>query len=208
VRLLRHSLSLWPHTLVPSPIRNGGVATLSSGGLGPAVFGSSANLGTVTVSGTASARTSRPRRFGEKPPAARFASYETKRSGRGEPPLRPEVSAFSKPRAAPIQVGVTTPTPCLRSRYAWTRLPAEQVWRQPGPRRTLHDTRIRPRPSNVGWTAPANWIARRDRYGSNQRHCQPSAAGMARSGSVGSGQYKNISCLHPQGQLRIASLCV
>jgi hypothetical protein len=82
------------------------------------------------------------------------------------------------------------------------------VWRQPGPRRMLHDTRIRPRPSNVGWTAPANWIARGDRYGSNQRHCQPSAAGMARSGSVESGQYKNISCLHPQGRLRIASLCV
>ena len=32
---------------------NGGTATLSSGGLGPAVFGSSANGGTVTVSGTA-----------------------------------------------------------------------------------------------------------------------------------------------------------
>jgi hypothetical protein len=31
------------------------------------------------------------------------------RSGRGEPPLRPEVSTPSKPRAAPIQVGVTTP---------------------------------------------------------------------------------------------------
>ena len=32
---------------------NGGSATLSSGGLGPAVFGSSATGGTVTVSGTA-----------------------------------------------------------------------------------------------------------------------------------------------------------
>ena len=29
--------------------------------------------------------------------------------GRGEPPPRPEVSGPSKPRAAPIQVGVTTP---------------------------------------------------------------------------------------------------
>ena len=34
-------------------------------------------------------------------PAARFASYETKRSGRGEPPLRPEVQrAFQTPRRA------------------------------------------------------------------------------------------------------------
>jgi hypothetical protein len=42
------------------------------------------------------------------PPATRFASSETKRSGRGEPPPPPEVSAFSKRRAAPIQVGLTT----------------------------------------------------------------------------------------------------
>jgi hypothetical protein len=35
------------------PAGNGGSATLSSGGLGPAVFGSSATGGTVTVSGTA-----------------------------------------------------------------------------------------------------------------------------------------------------------
>jgi hypothetical protein len=31
----------------------------------------------------------------------------------GEPPPRPEVSAPSKPRAAPIQVGVTTPVRLL-----------------------------------------------------------------------------------------------
>jgi len=30
----------------------------------------------------------------------------------------------------------------------------------------------------------------------------------ARSGLVGSGQYKDISRLHPQGRLRIASLCL
>jgi hypothetical protein len=36
-----------------SPSGNGGTATLSSGGLGPAVFGSSTTGGTVTLSGTA-----------------------------------------------------------------------------------------------------------------------------------------------------------
>jgi hypothetical protein len=39
---------------------SGGSATLSSGGLGPAVFGSSATGGTVTVSGTAMGGTGSP----------------------------------------------------------------------------------------------------------------------------------------------------
>src|ERR1700733_10684838 len=41
-----------------------------------------------------------------------------KRSGRGEPPPRPEVSGPSKPRAAPIQVDVTTPFKVLAHRLA------------------------------------------------------------------------------------------
>ena len=46
-------------------------------------------------------------------PAARSASQEMKRSRRGEPLPRSEVRVLSKPRAAPIQVRVTTPSPLL-----------------------------------------------------------------------------------------------